>query len=72
MTGRRFDVSFDNSSSRSTHQQCFNFRINRNSTLWVQLESGGENDCVEDTDWHYGRFDIFLYGPTSPMPHADE
>jgi hypothetical protein len=40
--------------------------------IWVSLESTNSTaDCFEDTAYRYGKFDIFLYGPSSTNPHPN-
>jgi len=44
----------------SSHSTCFVNRMKQGKTLKVVLQSGGGNDCLEETGWYYNRFTCHL------------
>lgn len=44
----------------ASHSQCITSRSLAGVTFKVNLESGGGNDCIEETGWRYNKFSCYL------------
>eukprot|EP00091_Calanus_sinicus_P024354 TRINITY_DN866_c0_g1_i3.p1 TRINITY_DN866_c0_g1~~TRINITY_DN866_c0_g1_i3.p1 ORF type:complete len:183 (+),score=29.54 TRINITY_DN866_c0_g1_i3:237-785(+) len=47
----------------ASHNHCWTSRCGAGVTWKLNLESGGSTDCIEETQWRYGRFTCFLTSP---------
>merc|ERR1711862_1024970 len=52
-----------NNNGWASHSHCWTSRCNAGVTWKLNFESGGSTDCIEETQWRYGRFTCFLATP---------
>jgi len=38
--------------------------LSAGNTVYIKNNSGGSSDCVEETNWRYGRLAVYMVGPT--------
>merc|ERR1712181_2273 len=60
-----FGTRNTNPSSRgwASHAHCWTSRCGAGVTWKLNLESGGSTDCIQETQWRYGKFTCFLTSP---------
>jgi len=42
---------------------CLIRKLTAGNTVYIRNNSGGSSDCVEETNWRYGRLAVYMVGP---------